>query len=306
MSKRGGGERLMVPREKPRSNHGRPVIKEPAWTWEVPWYLFFGGLAGASSVLGFAATLAGNRQLARGAWIAAFTGITVSPALLVADLGRPERFLNMMRVFKVTSPMSIGSWVLAASGAAITPAAYGALRRKPPLVSRLAEPAAALLGLPLATYTAVLISNTVVPVWSEARRELPFLFASSAAASAGAAAAALTPLDHGGPARRLAVGGVVGELVAREVMEKRLGEVGEPYEEGRPKRFATASKALNVAGAALLATGRGKRGWTVAGAAMVLGGAICQRWSVYTAGFPSAQDPKYTVGPQRERVEARG
>jgi hypothetical protein len=302
MSKR-GGERMMVPREKPRSYHGRPIIKESAWTWEVPWYLFFGGLAGGSSVLGFAATATGNRPLARSAWLAAFAGITVSPALLVADLGRPERFLNMMRVFKLTSPMSIGSWVLAASGATIAPAAYGAIRSRPPLVSRLAEPVAALLGLPLATYTAVLISNTVVPVWSEARRELPFLFASSAAASAGAAAVAVTPLTHGGAARRLAIGGVAGELVAREAMERRLGEIGEPYREGRGARFGRASKALNLTGAGLLATGRGRRGRTAAGAAMVLGGAICQRWSVYSAGFPSARDPKYTVGPQRARVE---
>lgn len=304
MSKR--GERMMVPKEKPRSYHGRPVIKEPAWTWEVPWYLFFGGLSGASSMLAFTASAVGNRPLARRAWLVSFIGVTISPALLIADLGRPERFLNMMRVFKVTSPMSIGSWVLAASGTAVAPAAYGALRKHPPLVSRLAEPVAALLGPPLATYTAVLLSNTVIPVWSEARRELPFLFSASAAASAGAAAVALTPLAHGGPARRLAIGGVVGEIVAREAMERRLGDAGEPYEEGRAAHFGRASKALNVAGAALIATGRGKRGRTVAGAAMVLGGAICQRWSIYSAGFPSARDPKYTVGPQRERVDARG
>lgn len=303
MSKR--GERLMVPKEKPSSYHGRPVIKEPAWTWEVPWYLFFGGLSGASSMLAFTASFSGNRPLARRAWFVSFAGVTASPVLLIMDLGRPERFFNMLRVFKVTSPMSIGSWVLAASGAAVTPAAYGALFKRPPLVSRLAEPLAALLGPPLATYTAVLISNTVVPVWSEARRELPFVFAGSSAASAGAAAVALTPLEYGGPARRLAIAGVIGEVVSRELMERRLGEVGEPYESGRPKRFGIASKALNVAGAALLATGRGKRGQTIAGATMVLAGAVCQRWSVYTAGFPSARDPKYTVGPQRARVEAR-
>ncbi len=298
-------ERTMVPKEKPRSYHGRPVIKESAWTWEVPWYLFFGGLSGASSMLAFIASTVGNRPLAKRAWLVSFASIVISPALLVADLGRPERFLNMLRVFKVTSPMSIGSWILAASGTAVAPATYGALRKQPPLVSRIAEPVAALLGPPLATYTAVLISNTVVPVWSEARRELPFLFSASAAASAGAAAVALTPLDHGRPARRIAIGGVIGELAARELMERRLGDLAEPYESGRPKRFGLASKALSIAGAALLATGRGKRAQTVAGGALVLGGAVCQRWSVYTAGFPSARDPKYTVGPQRARVEAR-
>jgi formate-dependent nitrite reductase membrane component NrfD len=297
----------MVPKEKPRSYHGRPVIKESAWTWEVPWYLFTGGLAGASAVLGFSATATGNRPLARRAWLVSFTGITVSPALLVADLGRPERFINMLRVFKPTSPMSVGSWVLAMSSAAITPAAYGAVRRDPPLISRLAEPVAAALGLPLATYTAILISNTVVPVWSEARRELPFVFASSAAASAGAAAVALTPSGHAGPARRLAVAGAVGEVVAHEVMVRRLGPlISEPYrEKGRPQRFSRASAALSASGAALIATGRRSRARTVAGAAAVLAGAVCQRWAVYTAGFPSARDPRYTVEPQRARMAER-
>ena len=89
-----------------------PVIKEPTWTWEVPWYLFFGGMAGASAPLSLGASLRGNRALARSASLVALLGAGVSPLLLVADLGRPARFLNMLRVFKVTSPMSMGSWIL--------------------------------------------------------------------------------------------------------------------------------------------------------------------------------------------------
>ena len=301
--RRGGGEIRMVPKDRPSSYHGRPVVKSPAWTWEIPWYLFAGGLAGGSSMLGFSASVSGNRPLARRAWLVSLAAISASPALLVSDLGRPERFLNMLRVFKLTSPMSVGSWILSLNGAAIVPAAYGALRSHPPRAARAAEPLAAALGLPLATYTGVLLANSVIPVWSEARRELPFLFAASAAASAGAATVALTPAGSSGPARRLAIAGAVGEIVAVRAMERRLGGLAEPYRQGKPRLFGRAATALSAGGAALLAAGRGRRGRTLAGAGLILGGAICERWSIFTAGFASAEDPKYTVGPQRARID---
>jgi hypothetical protein len=223
------------------------------------------------------------------------------------DLGRPERFLNMLRVFKVTSPMSVGSWILSASGAAITLPGAAAVLGRDWRLARLAEPVAAALGLPLATYTGVLLANSVVPVWSEARRELPIVFAAGAAASSGAAATLITPERCAGPARRLAIAGAIAELAAVEAMEHKLGETGGPYKTGRPRAFGLASRALTGTGAALLATSRGRRLRKLAGAAMVLGGAVCERWSVYTAGFPSAEDPKYTVALQRRRMaEAQG
>lgn len=299
MSKKGGGEQLMVPKERPSSYHGRPIVKQPTWTWEIPLYFFTGGLAGASSMLGFAASLSGNRPLAKRAWLVSLAGISVSPILLISDLGRPERFLNMLRVFKITSPMSVGSWILSLNGAAVVPAAYGMLRSNPPIAFRAAEPLAAVLGLPLATYTAVLVANSAIPAWSEARRELPFVFAASSAASAGAAAVALTPAEHAGPARRLALAGALAEFGAVELMERRLGEAGEPYHRGKPRRFGRAAKALSVGGAALIAGGRHNRERTVVGAAMILAGAVCERWSVFSAGFASAADPRYTVDAQR-------
>ena len=142
------------------SYHGQPVIKEPIWTWEIPTYFFTGGLAGASAGLAYLSDLRGNEVLARRAWTAAFGGIVVSPVFLISDLGRPMRFLNMLRMFKVTSPMSVGSWILSASGAATTLAAVDAWTGLFPRAGRVARPAAALLGLPLSTYTAALIANT--------------------------------------------------------------------------------------------------------------------------------------------------
>src|ERR671921_860532 len=196
-----------VAEEEVRSYYGRPVLKEPTWTWEIPWYFFFGGLAGASSVLSLSARVAGNDALARRALLVALGGATVSPVLLIMDLGRPERFYNMLRVVKPTSPMSVGTWVLSLFGPAAGVAATSELFGIFPRLGRACEALSALLGPALATYTAVLVADTSIPVWHEARRELPLLFAASSAASAGAAAAILTPPGEAGPARPPAGGG---------------------------------------------------------------------------------------------------
>jgi hypothetical protein len=287
-----------------RSYYGRPILKEPVWTWEAPWYLFSGGLAGASSSLALGARLAGNERLARNAEFVALAAITASPALLIKDLGRPERFYNMLRVFKVTSPMSVGSWLLAVQGTATgivgTSRLLGLFR---PL-RRAAGTVSGVLGLPLACYSGALVSDTAIPVWHEARRELPFVFAGSAAATAGGAAAILTPSDDAGPARRLALIGATLEVAARKVMERRLGPfLGEPYFEGDSGRYATLAKRLTSAGAAVLAISGRRRAGAVAGGALLLAGGACQRWAVFRAGFASARDPKYTVVPQRARLD---
>jgi hypothetical protein len=302
---RGAKEIPMVPKDRPRTYYDRPVVKPPVWKPHIPWYFFTGGLGGASSALAFAASLAGNRRLARRAWGLAFFGISVSPLLLISDLGRPERFFNMLRVFKLTSPMSIGSWLLVGNVAAVTPAAAASLLGFPRRTGRVAEPLAALLGLPLCTYTAVLISNSAIPAWSEGRQELPLVFASGAAASAGAAAAMVTPVPYAGPARRLAIGGAVGELATARLMERRLGPLVESYKQGEAGKLDKLARALTVAGAAVMATASRRRSAAIAGGAMLVGGAICNRWSTFKAGFASAEDPHQTVAPQRKRLEER-
>jgi formate-dependent nitrite reductase membrane component NrfD len=287
-----------------RSYYGQPVIKQPVWRPEVPWYFFAGGTAGASAGLAFLSELRASRVLAARAWALALAGVTASPALLIVDLGRPARFLNMLRVFKVTSPMSVGSWVLAASGAATGVSAINALSgrlRKPALV---AKPASALLGLPLSTYTGALLAQTAVPVWREARAELPAVFAAGAAASAGGGACALTPVAHAGPARRLALLGAAAELVAVALMRRRLGELAEPYGQESAAAYGDAARGLTAAGAALVAVrGARSRATAAAGGALLMAGALCERWSVFKAGFQSARDPRYTIAPQRARID---
>ena len=287
------------------SYYGQPVIKEPIWTWEIPCYFFTGGLGGASAGLAYLSGARGNRELSRRAWAAALAGMTASPMLLISDLGKPQRFLNMLRMFKVTSPMSVGSWILSASGATTSLATLNAWTGLFPRAARLARPAAAALGLPLSTYTAALVANTAVPVWHEARGHLSAAFAAGAASSAGAVATAATPVRAAAPARRLAVAGAVAELAAVQVMEKQLGELGEPYHEGQPGMFARASKGLTAAGAALIATRASRsRAAAIAGGALLAAGAFAERWAVYKAGFKSASEPKFTVAPQRHRIDA--
>ncbi|HKV68796.1 MAG TPA: NrfD/PsrC family molybdoenzyme membrane anchor subunit, partial [Gaiellales bacterium] len=173
--------------ERPAEGYyGHPIIKPPVWKDEIAWYLFAGGLAGGSSALGLAARVSGNRTLARSASFTAAAAVTASPILLIKDLGRPERFVNMMRVVKPSSPMNVGTWILTVAGTAAGATAACEATDVLPRVRALAQGVAGLLGPALATYTAVLVADTAVPVWHEARRELPLVFASGAAASAGA------------------------------------------------------------------------------------------------------------------------
>jgi DMSO reductase anchor subunit len=297
---RGNGQR------ETRSYYGQPIIKEPTWEWQIPCYFFTGGLAGASSGLGLLADLGGNERLARTARLAALAGATASPVLLILDLGVPKRFYNMLRVFKPTSPMSVGTWILSAFGTSSGIVAATDVLGIFPRLGKAAETVAALLGPALATYTAVLVADTSVPVWQEARRELPLVFAASSAASAGAATTIFTLPEDAGPSRRLAVGGAVAELGLTEVMKRRLGELAEPYEKEEAGRYEKLSTALTASGAAFtVILGRKRRWAAILGGALTLGGAVAKRWAIFKAGFQSARDPKYVVKSQRERLESR-
>jgi Polysulphide reductase, NrfD len=294
------------PTSETTSYHGQPVLKEPVWTWEIPLYFHTGGVAGASAGLAYLSGLQGNEVLAKRCWAIALASVGVSPALLTADLGRPVRFINMLRMFKVSSPMSVGSWILAGSGATTAVAAVNAWTGLFPRTGRFAKAAAAALGLPLSTYTAALISNTAVPTWHEARRMLPWVFGGGAALGAGAAAVAVTPPSRASAARRLALGAALLEGPVMELMAHRLGEHGEPYKHGPPALFANMSRACIISGGGLLFRYGGKsRAVAVVAGALLSAGAVATRWSVFRAGFRSAADPKYVVGPQRAAIQRR-
>ncbi len=301
------GERLMVPPAEFRSYYGRPVLKEPVWrTPEVPGYLFLGGLAGASSLLAAFSQATGERQLSRASKVAAAGAISLSAVALVRDLGRPERFLNMLRVFKITSPMSVGSWLLASYGPAAGAAAACAVTGRMPRAGAAATAGAAVLGPAIATYTAALICDTAVPAWHEGYREMPYLFAGSAAAAAGGLGMLAVPAGQARQAVRFAVLGAAAELTAKNLMTRRLGVIAEPYETGRAGTLLRTGEALTAAGlAGSVLAGRNRTVAAACGAAFVAASALT-RFGIFEAGRASARDPKYVVGPQRDRLARKG
>lgn len=295
-----GAERAMVPAATPTSYYGHPVIKRPVWKWEIGAYFYAGGLAGGSMLLAAAARRQGRDTVARRALLTALAGVSVSPVLLIRDLGKPERFYNMLRVVKVTSPMSMGTWILTGAGGFTGIAAACDVLGILPRVRDGAEMAAASLGAPLATYTAALLADTSVPVWHDAAIELPAVFASTSLATAGAASMVLNDPAESATARLLAAGGAVASLAGIQVMEQRLGALATPYHE---KRWGMIANALNAVGAALTVGAGRKRLFAIAGGAAILAGGAFERWSIFKAGVPSAADPDYTIAPQRERLE---
>jgi formate-dependent nitrite reductase membrane component NrfD len=285
--------------------YDRPVLKEPVWIWAVPAYFYAGGVAGAAATLGAAASTTGELEdLAARCRVIAATGTLAGTALLIHDLGRPERFLNMLRVFRPSSPLNLGSWVLAGATGAAVVAVVGA-RRPGPLgvVGNAAEKVAGLLGLPLAGYTAVLLSTTAVPAWQEARTSLPVLFVGSAVNGAGSL---LALLDATEAERRtvqwFALAGRVAELGAALWMEREAGRVervGRPLRTGAAGAMLTAAKATTLAAMAASLWGRrSRRARAVAG---LLGtvGAAATKVGVFYAGRPSTLDPRATFELQR-------
>jgi DMSO reductase anchor subunit len=299
-------EQSMVPEPEFESYYGRQIIKTPTWkTPDVPLYLFLGGMAGSSALLAEGAALSGNRELEHVTRLVAASGAGIGTVFLVHDLGRPERFLQMLRVFKPTSPLSVGSFILAPFSALSGAAAASHVTGLLPRLGRLAGAGAAVFGPLLVTYTAALFSDTAVPAWHEAHRELPFVFAGSGASAAGGMAMVLAPLSSAAPARQMAILGAAVELAAAERLKRRLGMLAEPYEQGRSGLLMHTASRMTAGAAVLSVLGRRSRLLTAVSGATYVAASAITRFAVFEAGLASARDPKYTVVPQRERLAAR-
>ncbi|WP_433538914.1 NrfD/PsrC family molybdoenzyme membrane anchor subunit [Micromonospora sp. CA-249363] len=316
--RRGGGEELRVPEAEFTSYYGRPILKAPVWKWDIAAYLFTGGLAAGSSLLAAGGQLTRRPALRRAGRVTALGAVSASAVFLIRDLGRPERFHHMLRVAKLTSPMSVGTWILSAFGPAAGVAAIaetaGWLPRHGPLglVGRALPPAGHAAGLvaavtapALATYTGVLLADTAVPSWHEAYPELPVIFAGSALASGAGVGLLAAPPSQTGPARRMAVAGAALELYGAHRVETRLGLLSEPYRSGRPGRLMRAGRLLTAAGVAGALVGRRSRVVGALSGAALLSASVATRFGIFYGGVASARDPRYTVVPQRERVNAR-
>lgn len=290
-----------------RSYYGNSIINPPVWAErDIAGYLFAGGLAGASSLLAAGADLTSRPRLARRAKLCATAAIGASLAALINDLGRPARFLNMLRVFKPTSPMSVGVWILSAYAPLNIASSASELTGIAPRTGRAAGAGAGLLGPAVASYTAALIADTAVPAWHEGHRELPFLFVGSAASAGAGFGLLAAPRTENAPAQRLAVLGAVAELVAEQLLERRLGMVAETMRTGTAGRRVRAAKALTFAGAVGAGTmaRRSRLAAALSGAALLAASGLT-RFGIFAAGMASARDPKYTVEPQRARMAER-
>jgi formate-dependent nitrite reductase membrane component NrfD len=276
------------------SYQDQPLLKPPVWTWEIPTYFFVGGAAGAAAVLGVAAQLAGeDRKLVRDArWIAAI-GANLSTPLLIADLGRPERFLHMLRVFNPRSPMSVGAWIVAAFGGTSTAALFVPPRSVFAALSALA-------GLGMSTYTGVLLGVTAIPLWKENARVLPVHFAASAL---GTACSLLELRGHHQRAlQSLAIGAAIFETAVSSSLGKcRTGFSPPGRAEARPTFGNHDGSALMLAAevcsgpAPLVLRLMGKR---KAAAAVTILGSLLTRFAWVQAGKVSARrNASTTSGP---------
>jgi formate-dependent nitrite reductase membrane component NrfD len=292
------------------SYYGHPVLKSSVWSLDIPIYYFLGGTAGAALTLGAAIQLgSGGRQrhLRRLSAIAHWTGIigsTTGAAFLIHDLGRPSRFVYMMRIFRPSSPMNMGVWIL--GGAAPTAIATGLFLHRPGLLGKIGEITGYLSGLfgaALAGYTGVLVANTTIPIWQESRRWLPVLFIASSAAAASSVIDLVAADQRNESVTRLF--GTAGRLVeiaaARKVEEtaSAIPQVGEPFRHGGPAVLWKTATALTAASlvVSLLPVKSTKQ--TKAAALLAAAGSLCLRFAVHYLGNASARDPQATFRQQR-------
>jgi formate-dependent nitrite reductase membrane component NrfD len=266
-----------------------PLLKPPVWTWEVPTYFFVGGAAGAAAVLAVAAQFAGDEDLVRDArWIAA-GGAVLSAPLLIADLGRPERFLNMLRVFKPQSPMSVGAWTVAAfGGVSAATVLADVVRRNTNLPVKFAGDVAGVLsaatGLVMATYTGVLLGATAIPVWKENVRLLPMHFGASAL---GSAVSLLQLRGHRHPAlNALALGAAIFETVAAVAVETGDDPIFSPLRDNRSGTLTRLGSILSGPIPLFMRLMGSRKGAAVA----TLAGSLVTRFAWVEAGKASAKD----------------
>ena len=289
--------------------YDRPMLKQSVWSIDIPLYYFAGGAAGAAMTLGAALQLAAGerrdlRKLSAACHWIGIVGSTTGAALLIHDLGRPLRFLAMMRVFRPTSPMNMGVWIL--SGAAPTAIVTGLFINRDGLLGVVAEVCgyvSGIFGAGLAGYTGVVVANTAIPAWQASRRWLPLLFmASSASAAAGVIDVVLSDIPSQRMTRIFGAAGRIAEIVAARKIEQCAAEVpkvGEPFHRGTTGILWKASAALTLASLALSAIAPRKSKTRKVAGLLGAAGSLCLRFAVHYIGEASAADPRAAFHQQR-------
>ena len=303
------------PKATPETGYyGVPMLKEPQWTWEVPLYMFVGGAAGAASIIATMARLRNaDPELVRSArWLAAAGGV-ISPMLLISDLGRPARFINMLRVFKLQSTMNVGAWTLAAFSSFAGAAAFANFVRDrfgDSLPIRVLEDASGIMtaaaGSVLSTYTGVLIGATAIPVWNENVATLPHHFAASGVNSA---VSLLELIGHENKAlNHLGIAASTYEVFEGFSLESRKTMANEPVRKGRSGAIVRVGGILSgpVPLALRLAYAlTGKTRLRRAAAWSSLAGSLLTRYGWIEAGHASAKDHRVPLMLEKSSPEIR-
>jgi formate-dependent nitrite reductase membrane component NrfD len=288
-----------------------PMMKAPVWSREVPIYFWFGGMASGAAFVGLACDISGDERSARIARKVALAALLPSPPLLILDLGRPERFYNMLRVFKPRSPMSMGSWCLSLFGGLASGAVFADLlgRRK---TARSLGAANAVVAGYLGSYTGVLLASTAVPVWARSRLFLGPIFVSTATLT-GAAATRLvvsaTGLEADHPTRvalgRVESGAMAAELLLSEYNRHRLGSLASVLEQGDGSQwFKRAGWLARIGLATRLLRKRAAFAEHIASVCF-MAAALCYRFAWVDSGRSSAQDDEAVARMARSTVTPR-
>lgn len=288
------------------SYYGLPVLKAPVWTWEVPLYFFIGGVAGISACIALAAHCFGNDvSLIRYALWIALIGAALCPIFLISDLGRPSRFLNMLRVAKIRSPMSVGAWVLVAFSGCVFLAVLaqeiivrGDASELVVVLGWIGQISGALTGLVLAAYTGVLIAATAIPVWSRNREAIPAHFLTSALGSSGAILELFGFLIPATQIIGLVAAGI--EVMIGMYFEMAREPVNKPLHQGKSGIAFRIAGILAGPGALVLRLMSSAASFRDAAAICFLCGALLSRYAWVWAGPASVKDPAVLFQMQRK------
>ena len=298
-----------LPAHVPATYYERPLLKKPHWEGEVVAYLFLGGIMGGSGIL---ATLCDDHpnhdeDLARIVRYSAFVLAPTAPGVLLLHLGRPERFLYMLRIFKWRSVMSMGVWGLIGFSVPATLGASAQAARDGILWSwldavvprRVTDVLLGLLGAFIVGYTGVLLSATAIPLWAIGKRHIPAFCVCSGLAGACALNAGILALTGGNERslkklERLEMLAAAAEFALLEAFRRHAGATGDPMFAGkRGAKLRTVTQGLGIIAPALLTLlPFGGRAKTLLASALTLAGGYVLRETLIEAGKASADDPR--------------
>jgi len=293
--------------DKEKTYYRLPMLKEPVWGWSIPAYFYVGGASGAAAVLSAAAQMGSPillRKLIRKGRLLSLSGIALSTLLLIYDLGRKFRFMNMLRVFRPTSPMNMGSWILTSAGAFTTGALlYNGRNKFLKTMTNISGIGSGISGILLAGYTGVLLSYSAVPLWQEARKSLPLLFIASGISGASSSLELMrlksreTSVVH-----IFSTAGIVAELLAARALEEEIKNykpVEDSLKKGNPGKLWKAGRLMSLAALALSLLPGKSKARKAASAILEGAGAVSMRFAIYKAGQVSSRDPKAIFELQR-------